>query len=95
MKDKMKCERKKLAQMPWLIGGSQALAEVPTDYNGPCEVKTQQGDFLGVLPSVSEARSVACYAITPDGGYASVVMVPAPGALPTHQTIEDWISMGI
>ena len=45
---------------------------------------------IAVLADHNEARRIAAYAITPDGGYCSVV-VRATSAPVTHKDLESWI----
>lgn len=74
------------------IGADTATSLVPANYQGPCAVVEASGRGLAVavLPSSVEAYRVARYAITPDGGYGSV-MVEMTERCITDQNFEDWL----
>jgi hypothetical protein len=72
-------------------GGDFAYAEVPQEYDGPCELRCAgaKGSNAAVFPTKTEAFAAAAYAIQPDGGgYSDVLVVDAPDKPPTHQ---DWV----
>ncbi|KXS55610.1 MAG: hypothetical protein AWU57_59 [Marinobacter sp. T13-3] len=81
-----------IATNPLSIGGDTAAEAVPDGYTGACAVVPVSGsdNVIAVLPSLNEARRVARYAKTPDGGYGSVV-IEATSQPVTHETLEDWI----
>ena len=74
---------------PSQIGGDDAISYLPDAYDGITEVITRNGKLVAVLPSPGEARKVASYAITADGGYGSVVMRPSSKDI-THQSFDAW-----
>lgn len=71
--------------------GDCAISELPNGYTGPCNVKTNNGSLVAVLPNPDEAFRVASYAITQEGGYGSVVVDIATGEV-THQSFECWVT---
>lgn len=73
------------------LGGNQAFSEVPEDYEGVCAVRDCLDLLIAVLPSVSEAKRVACYAIKPDGGWSWVTVSAAPGMAVTHNSFMEWM----
>jgi len=77
---------------PLPIGGDVATEAVPDGYTGACAVvpASDSDNVIAVLPSLNEARRVARYAKTPDGGYGSVV-IEATRQPVTHETLEDWL----
>jgi hypothetical protein len=60
------------------IGGDVAISYVDKNYTGNCRVIKMDGsgDCVAILPNFVEAHRVACYSITPDGGYGSVEVSP-------------------
>ncbi len=79
-----------LAKNPEQIGGDTATSYVREGYVGTCEIKTENDCSVAILPTLKEAVSVACYAITPDGGYGSVEVHPSTLAI-THSDFMDWL----
>lgn len=79
-----------LNQMSDVIGGDVAVSEVPENYSGCCAVVDRNDKQITIMPTVNDAIRAACYAITPDGGYCGVRVLPAPGATPTHADFYDW-----
>ena len=71
------------------IGGDDAVSYLEDAYDGITEVITMSGKLVAVLPSPGEAKKVASYAITPDGGYGSVVIHSSSKDI-THQSFDDW-----
>jgi len=80
-----------IAENSNLIGGDNAVFDVDESYSGHCEVLTFNDDTVAVLPNYKEARAVATYAISPDGGYESVIVVEAPNKKVSHQSFDEWI----
>lgn len=81
---------KKVAQNPDEIGADCALTDVPAGYSGPCAVVTDANESVAVLPSEGEAQRVAAYAVSPNGGYGSVRIVPSNSAV-THTDFNEWM----
>lgn len=73
------------------IGADTAISRVPNGYHGACAVIEDSGTdhVIAVLPTESVANSVANYAITPDGGYGSVIVEPSTAPI-THRTFDEW-----
>ncbi|MCP5213373.1 MAG: hypothetical protein H6998_20845 [Hahellaceae bacterium] len=80
-----------IAQTADAIGGDNAVSRVNEAYTGGCEVVTCNDETIAILPNYIEARAVAAYAITSDGGYGSVIVVEAPGKQITHSSFNDWL----
>ena len=81
---------KLLAQNNDQIGGDTAISYVKEGYAGNCEIKTANGLSVAILPTSSEAVSVARYAIKPEGGYGSVEIHSSTLAI-THSNFNDWL----
>ena len=81
-----------IASGPLEIGGETVYSSVPLAYCGLCAVVDGgvREKVVAVLPSYTEARRVALYAITPDGGFGSVEIKPTASE-PTHCTFYDWL----
>lgn len=81
-----------ICQMPDEIGGHVAVSDVPENYDGTCIVYEDNGSdrMIAVMPSYEEARRVAHYAVSVDGGFGSVRVSAAPGVTPTHGNFNDW-----
>ena len=81
-----------IAEGPMQLGGEIAHSLVPDDYRGACKVVQDNlsDEVIVVLPSRQEAYRAARYAITPDGGYGSVRVTPAPDGRITCETFEAW-----
>ena len=75
------------------LGGHQAFSDLPNDHEGACAVLDACGSdkLIAVLPNITEARRVAAYAITPDGGWCSVQVSAAPGIAVTHNSFMEWM----
>jgi hypothetical protein len=85
-------ERRTLCSQPEELGGESAYTEIFGKYEGHCAVRALfTGMIIAVLPNVSEAESVACYASTLDGGFGSTVVVSAPSLPVTHETFIEWM----
>ncbi|MFV8382846.1 hypothetical protein ACNO5E_01965 [Vibrio parahaemolyticus] len=81
-----------LAEEPMQIGGAQAVAEIPANYDGPCSVLTINDELVATLPDKDVAYAVARYAIKPEGGFGDVYVRPArEGQEPiTHELFASW-----
>lgn len=81
-----------IRQMPDVIGGNLAVSDVPENYQGACIVVEANGSdrMIAIMPSYEEARRVAHYAVSVDGGYCNVRVSAAPGVTPTHTSFNDW-----
>ena len=79
-----------LAENDDQIGGDTAISYVEKGYVGACEIKTDNGFSIAVLPTLEEAISVARYAIKPDGGYGSVEIHSSSLAI-THSNFMNWL----
>lgn len=81
-----------IAENPAEIGADTVISTICHSYQGPCAVieASGSGRVIAVLPSGAEAYRVARYAITPDGGYGSIVVEETD--LPvTHPDLESWV----
>lgn len=81
-----------IAENPTEIGGDTATSMVRSTYQGACAVieASGSGRVIAVLPSGAEANRVARYAITPAGGYGSVLVEETDQAV-THPNLESWV----
>jgi hypothetical protein len=83
-----------IARGPVEIGGEVVTSSVPDGHKGPYEIVSESGGHsVAVLQDWSQARRVACYAITQDGGFGSVE-IRTTDELSTHDTFEDWLGAG-
>jgi len=74
-----------IAEGPMQLGGHEATSNVPDRYQGACKlIDNSEDKVMTVLPNKDEAFSAASYAITPDGGYCSVVVEAARESEITH-----------
>ncbi len=75
------------------IGGDGAISYVDKSYIGNCEVIVADGSSrsIAILPNLEEAERVACYAITPDGGYSSTEVHSTKLSV-TNKSFNDWFS---
>lgn len=82
-----------ISEGPPQFGSSMAYSDAPEDYEGVCAVRDAGGSdkLIAVLPNISEARRVAAYAITPDGGWCFVQVSAAPGMAVTHNSFMEWM----
>lgn len=78
-----------LHQHPEEIGGHQSLSYLQENYSGRCSVN-DNGKVIAVLPNPGEAKRVAIYATSPDGGSTIVAVYPTDAPC-THMTFEDWL----
>ena len=79
--------------IPDELGGGCAHSSLPEGYTGRCTVSAQgiSDRYSWVLPSPSEAYSVANLAIQPDkGGYSDVMVSATPNADVTHKSAFEW-----
>lgn len=81
-----------IAENPPEIGGDTASSMVRSTYHGACAVIEASGTerVIAVLSSGVEAYRLARYAITPAGGYGSVVVEETDQAV-THPNLESWV----
>lgn len=86
-------ERKLVNEGPASIGGHSVISCLPSEYSGPCRIETLTGELVAVLPDPDKARSVAFYAVSPDGGYGAEVEIwPADTHPVSHENLSDFIS---
>ena len=73
------------------IGAHTATSCVSATYVGPCAVLEagQIDKVVAVLPSPEEAFALARYAISPSGGYGSVIIEETDRQV-THTTYTEW-----
>jgi len=74
------------------IGGDEAISRISVNYSGNCEVIDLNNQSIAVLPVYTEAKKVAAYSITPDGGFGSVEVIESSDKKSTHETFIEWFS---
>jgi hypothetical protein len=73
------------------VGGEVVQTFIQDGYEGACSVFSFSSDeLIACVSSVSEAYKIACYAISPDGGYGSVVVKPCKASKVTHNNFYEW-----
>lgn len=74
-----------------ILGAHSVWSTLGEDHTGSCAL-VSAGVELAVFPDFSESFAAAMYAVSPDGGYSEVEIVPAaPGRQITHHTLLDWL----
>ncbi|WP_286241118.1 hypothetical protein [Neptuniibacter halophilus] len=84
-------EEKVIAREPEQVGGHTAVSKVSDGYDDTCVILSVNGDYITSTPDYRVARQIAGYAITPNGGYGSVVIEERPGIRPDALTFERWL----
>ncbi len=83
----------KLVHVNMATGGT-FYTSVPDDHDGSCNVLDVSSpdcqESLAVLPNNKEALLLAFVAISPDGGYAKVLIEVSDNPV-THQSYGDWL----
>lgn len=83
-------ESRIVAYSPDTFGGEYAAAFFDEDYEGKvCVISLYS--IVAIVPNVKEALMIAAYAITPNGGFGSVDLLPAPDSALTHATFDEWL----
>lgn len=82
-----------VAMNPLEIGGDTAISDLPEEYKGKVQVvRDGDVDVIAVMPNVESGLSVARYAITPNGGFGSVFVLPAPAEMQvTENNFMEWL----
>lgn len=84
--------RKLIASGALQLGGHEAYSELSENYEGNCLVKCAlNGKVISCVPNREEAFTIAAFSIRPEGGYCSVVVLPADGHALTHKSFSDWL----
>lgn len=81
-----------IAKNPDIIGGDTAISLLPDDYEGACLLESTSGHTIAVLANRHDAERASCYTISPNGGYGSILIKPAPDISITHPTYELWLN---
>ena len=76
---------------PEILGAHTVWSTLSEDYTGLCAL-VSVGVELAVFPNLAEASAAARYAVSPNGGYSEVKIVPAaPGRQISHPSFLEWL----
>ncbi|SCW89733.1 hypothetical protein SAMN05216370_0074 [Pseudomonas peli] len=83
-----------ICKQPDAIGGDYATTILPEDHQGPVSlvVRNSKGKraIEATFPTLKEANTAACYAVSPGGGYSEVEIIDGAGHPVTHTDWQEW-----
>ncbi len=80
-----------IAESQWQVGAETAVSTLSKGYVGPCRIITVNDELVAVMPNKKEAFKVAQYAMSPGGGFGSVIVEEGSEQEITHLSIEGWL----